>query len=375
MPKVSVIIATYNRAHFICEAIDSALNQTFKDFEIIVVDDGSSDNTREVLEKYGSTIYCIYHQVNKGRAEARNTGIKNAKCEYIAFLDDDDIWLPHKLEEQVAFLDSHPEIGLVHTFTETVDEQGHLLKKETKNRFKLYKKAMKLGYTYEGMSRLCVMFLSTVMARKKCFDKGGIFDSSIPAFEDWDLYLRIALYYRIDTITEPLVKYRLHKGQCSISEFISGRIQTSLKHLSLINSGRELCRRGKVSYNFYMHLVIMYYIASDFTECRKYALQALKLKPFALFRSQLGFYLLMMLLPFNFIRWIRQVEPLGLKADAPSPKQKHPSQSFVPGLKPRGFLRRGLKKNSRLNKLQMYPQRIIPKETYGGPLAAHLKRY
>ncbi len=338
-PKVSVIIATYNRSHFVCEAIESVLNQTFQDFEIIVIDDGSIDNTKQVLEKYGSHIQYIF-QENKGRAEARNTGIKNAKCEYIAFLDDDDIWLPNKLEKQVIFLDSHPDIELVYTFTEVVDEGGRLLEEETKNHLKLYKKAMKIGYTYEGMSRLCVMFLSTVVVRKKCFDKVGIFDSSIPAFEDWDLYLRIALYYRIGTIPEPLVKYRFHKGQSTMSEFISGRIQTSQKHLSLIDSDRRLSWRGKVSYNFYIHLATMYYIASDFVECRKYALRALKLRPFALFCSRLGVYLLLTLLPFNFVRWIRQI-----------------------------------KRNSRLNKLQMYPERIIPEETFGGPLATHLKRY
>ncbi len=111
MPKVSVIIPTYNRAHFLCEALDSALSQTFKDFEIIIVDDGSTDNTKQVLEKYGSRIYYIY-QENKGRAEARNTGIRRAKGEHIAFLDDDDIWLPNKLEKQVFFLDARPDIGI-----------------------------------------------------------------------------------------------------------------------------------------------------------------------------------------------------------------------------------------------------------------------
>src|SRR4030042_587586 len=123
MPKVSVIITTYNRVHFVCEAIDSVLNQTFKDFEIIVVDDGSTDNTKEALKRYSKNIFYIY-QSNKGRSQARNTGLKVAKGDYIAFLDDDDIWVPHKLEKQVAFMDSNPNIGLVHTITEVIDEES-----------------------------------------------------------------------------------------------------------------------------------------------------------------------------------------------------------------------------------------------------------
>ncbi len=170
MPKVSVIIATYNRTHFVCEAIESVLNQTFPDFEIIVIDDGSIDNTKQVLEKYASRIQYIF-QENKGRAEARNTGIKNAKCEYIAFLDDDDIWLPNKLEKQVIFLDSHPDIELVYTFTEVINEQGRLLEEETKNHLKLYKKAMKIGYTDEGGSRQVVRVQATFIGRNNCFDK------------------------------------------------------------------------------------------------------------------------------------------------------------------------------------------------------------
>ncbi|MCM8782638.1 MAG: glycosyltransferase family 2 protein, partial [Candidatus Omnitrophica bacterium] len=100
MSKVNIIIPTYNRSLFLCKAIESILAQTFNDFEIIVVDDGSTDNTRSVLEKYGYPIRYLYQQ-KQGRSEARNTGIKIAKGEYIAFLDDDDIWMPDKLEKQI----------------------------------------------------------------------------------------------------------------------------------------------------------------------------------------------------------------------------------------------------------------------------------
>jgi len=337
-PKVSVIIATYNRAYFVSCAIDSVLSQTFKDFELIMVDDGSIDNTSEVLKKYSSSIYYIY-QENKGRAEARNTGIKVARGNYIAFLDDDDIWLPEKLEKQVIFLDSHPDIGLVHTVTDVIDEGGRLLQKETRERFRFYKKAMKIGYTYEGMSRMCIMFLSAVMLKKECLGKVGPFDPRISAFEDWDFYLRFALKYRIGTIPETLVRFRMHEAHSTKEEFIQGRIMVSMNHLAMIESGDNDSFRNLIRYNFYTHLANVYYIDKQQAMFRAYALKALKLNPWRTFQSRLGIHLMMTLLPHNLVRSIRNFKEILL------------------------------------NERSVCPERIIPKETFGGPLAAHLKRY
>lgn len=337
MPKVSVIIPTYNRAYLVCEAIDSVLSQTFKDFEIIVVDDGSTDNTKEALEKYGPRI-CYIYQENKGRAEARNAGIRQAKAEYIAFLDDDDIWLPNKLEKQITFLDTRPDIGLVHTFIKKVDAEGHLLVKETKRHIKSYRKAMQIGYNYAGMSALCIMFTSTIMLRKECFYEVGLYDRNTEVFEDWDFYLRLALKYSIGTIPESLVMYRLHKGRAPGYKFIRARINTSLKHLELIKSCDNHSCPNKIKYNFYIHLATSYYMLFDFAQFRKYTLWALKKIPFALFHLRLAFYLLIALLPVSLVRRVRLwKQSLAISSD--------------------------------------HPERIIPKETHGGSLAVHLKRY
>lgn len=326
MPKVSVIIPTYNRSHFILDAIDSVLNQAFQDFEIIVIDDGSNDDTREVLRKYDAIVNHVY-QENKGRSEARNTGIKIAKGEYIAFLDDDDIWLPQKLEKQITFLDANPDIGLVHAFTEVIDEEGRMLTADTKNRLKLYRKAVKVGYTYEGMSHLCVMFMSTVMLRKECLDKVGLFDPNIPAFEDWDFYLRFALKYSIVMIPEFLVRFRMHKGRTTTDEFAEGRIKTAMKHLTLLNSCIGIPFRSKIQYNFYVHLANTYYFNRHWLMQRTYTLKAFKFNPLVLFRYRLGLHFLVSLMS------VKKVKALS------------------------------------------YAERIIPQETYGGPLAIHLKRY
>jgi glycosyltransferase involved in cell wall biosynthesis/protein-L-isoaspartate O-methyltransferase len=330
MPKVSVIIATYNRSGFVCDAIDSALKQSFKDCEIIVVDDGSTDDTKQVLSKYGSSINYLY-QDNQGRASARNSGIKLAKGEYLAFLDDDDIWVPDKLQKQVEFLNSHPNIGLIHTFTETIDEQKNLLRNHTQNMLKLYKTALKIGYTYEGMSELCILFLSTVMLRKDCLEKTGLFDSGIPAFEDWDFYLDFSLSYNIATIPEPLVKYRIHREQTEEDKFIQGRIATAMKHLSMLDSSGISPFRDRIKYNFYKHLADAYYINMQIALFKTYCLNAFKLNPLAALRTRLGLNFLLSLLPIRIAQMIRR-------------------------------------KN-------IYSERIIPEETSGGPLAVHLNMY
>jgi glycosyltransferase involved in cell wall biosynthesis len=310
MPKVSVIVPTYNRSHFVCDAIDSILNQTFKDFEVITVDDGSTDNTQGVLQKYGSRLYYIYQQ-NHGLPAARNTGIEAAKGEYIAFLDDDDLWFPEKLEKQVKFLDANPDIGLVHAFTEVVDERGLLLAEETKNRLKQYKKSMQLGYTYGGISRMGIMFMSSVMVRKSCLELVGYFDSTLDCGrEDWDFALRFALKYRIATLLEPLVKYRLHQSSTLFKKLTEGRIKVCLKHLAMLDCMDNLGLRDRIRYNFYLHLTNAYYIDMQMKAFRACALKAFRLNPAAICSSRLGLHFLVSLLPLGCISMIRGLKDL-----------------------------------------------------------------
>lgn len=309
MPKVSVIITTYNRANFICDTIESVLSQTFKDFELIVVDNGSTDGTKQILTKYNPFINYLYRE-NKSRPGGRNTGIGAAKGKYIAFLDDDDIWLSYKLERQVSFLDSRPDIGLVNTFTQAIDEHGCLLQRETKIHLKLYKKVMNIGYNYEGMSRLCIMFLSTVMLRKGCLNEVGYFDPYIECLEDWDFYLRFSLKYLIATIPEPLVKYRIHRVQTTKDEFIRGCINVSLKHLKLVESNHNLFFSNRIKHNLYMHLAVVYYMGREFSLFKIYIFKALKLNPSAIFYSHSGIYFLMALLPNSFIWIIRNLKSI-----------------------------------------------------------------
>ena len=125
MKKVTIIIPTYNSSPFIGKAIDSVLAQTYTDYEIILVDDGSTDNTKEILEKYQDNITYIL-QPNQGVAIARNTGIRNSESEYIALLDSDDEWLPEKLELQMRTIEKNNDVGLVHTNDIQISEEGNV---------------------------------------------------------------------------------------------------------------------------------------------------------------------------------------------------------------------------------------------------------
>ena len=203
-PTVSVIIPTYNRAHLIGRAIQSVLNQTYQDFEIIVVDDGSSDNTEEVIKKiHDNRIYYYKHEKNKGGAAARNTGINLAKGEYIAFQDSDDEWLPEKLSQQINIIKSLPvDVGMIYTDMWRIDTSGKKFywkspgnnKKNNIINCKVFDDVMGIG-------------LVTTIIKKECFEKAGIFDEEFKRFIDLELFLRLSKFYKFYHIKSPMVKY------------------------------------------------------------------------------------------------------------------------------------------------------------------------
>lgn len=206
-PKISIIIPTYNYARFLPEAIESVLKQTYKDYEIIVVDDGSTDNTKEIIDKYKDKIRYIY-QENKGLPSARNTGIKSAKGEYFAFLDSDDVFLPEKLELQIGRFDRNSSLGMVYTYRCFFNEKGVRKKSISENRFLVGKIQTEL---FLGN----VIPVSSTVVNRKCFEKVGLFDESLTSAEDYDLWLRLSHYFEVDCVPMPLVKIRLHSSNMS----------------------------------------------------------------------------------------------------------------------------------------------------------------
>ena len=203
LPRVSVIIPTYNRSKLLRVAIESVLAQTYPNIEIIVVDDGSTDDTAEVVAQYVGRVTYL-RQANQDVAAARNTGIRAASGEYLTFLDDDDLIMPTKIERQVQVLASRPKVGLVHCRFYYADKDGNYL--------------YKAGLLPEGkvLPRLvCSNFVwvGAPLIRRRCFDQVGLFDEEIPSVTaDWDMWLRIAQAgYRFACVQEVLGAYRIQR--------------------------------------------------------------------------------------------------------------------------------------------------------------------
>jgi len=240
--KVSIIIPTFNRAKYVCEAIDSALQQTMKDIEVIVVDDGSTDNTREKIKPYKDKIEYVYTK-NGGPAHARNVGMKRAKGEYISFLDSDDIYYPYKTDLQSSILDKFRDIALVHTEFSAFDDNGfwdeyHLKKYHTA--FKrgnldyedIYPEKITLedaglyfecwaqnkiyiGNIFQIYFQKIIIATATIMFRQEVLKKVGMQDEQYRIFEDYDFALRICKHYKVGFIDVPTYKQRYHTGQIS----------------------------------------------------------------------------------------------------------------------------------------------------------------
>jgi glycosyltransferase involved in cell wall biosynthesis len=206
-PKVSVIIPTYNRGWILREAIDSVLAQDYTDYELIVVDDGSTDDTRKILDSYGRDII-VLQQPNKGVSAARNRGIAESRAQLVALLDSDDIWLPQKLTRQVAFFKSNPDALICQTEETWVRNGVRVNPKKRHHKFS--------GMIFEPSLALCLVSPSAVMIRKTLFDTVGLFDESLPACEDYDLWLRVSCRYPVFLIDEPLIiKHGGHQDQLS----------------------------------------------------------------------------------------------------------------------------------------------------------------
>jgi len=197
MPKVSVIIPTYNRREMVKEAIGSVLDQGVEDLELIVVDDGSTDGTAEEIRGYGGRVRLFRHEQNRGVSAARNRGILHAKGKYIGFLDSDDLWVKGKLKDQVAFLDENPQYPLCYT-DEIWIRRGRRVNPMRKH-------AKYSGWIFEKCLPLCIISPSSALMRRSLFSKVGLFDEALPVCEDYDFWLRVSARFPIFFIEKKLI--------------------------------------------------------------------------------------------------------------------------------------------------------------------------
>lgn len=214
--KVSVVIPSYNAAAYIVGAVESVLAQTFRDFEILVIDDGSTDNTKKVLEKYGEPVQYIYKS-NGGVSSARNFGIEKARGKYIAFLDADDVWVPKKLEKQIAVLEANEKIGLCYAAAEKVDENLQTIGRIEARAYEDYCEALLLNLNIVAGS------CSSAVIRREVAQRTNGFDAKFSTCADWDYWLRLSLLTEFAPITDFLVKYRVVAGSMSSDPFVSKR--------------------------------------------------------------------------------------------------------------------------------------------------------
>jgi len=233
-PTVSVIIPTYNRAHLVGRAIESVLNQTYKDFEIIVVDDGSTDNTEDIIRQFqekDKRIKYIKHDKNKGGSAARNTGIKNSSGYFLSFLDSDDQWLPNKLEFEVKILNNNKNCIICSTGHTFINEKN--MKIISKTSFKKQLVSQKTALRGE-----CLTTNDFTVIKKAIVNIGG-FDEKLPARQDWDLWIRITAIGRgIQIPINTVNKYIMRKDQISagLQDKLIGTIILLEKHKQLFSS-------------------------------------------------------------------------------------------------------------------------------------------
>jgi glycosyltransferase involved in cell wall biosynthesis len=233
-PLVSVVMPAYNVAWCITKAIDSVLAQHHSQIELIIVDDGSTDNTAEVLKSYGDRIR-VLHQPNSGQSSARNTGIRAARGKYIAFLDADDWWLPEKLQQQVELLEKFPHLGFCSTAAKVVDESGRILNHW--NCPGIEGEALETLFQHHAaVAGGC----SSVMMRHDLFQQVELFDESLAGFEDPDLWIRLAAVTGYGCIDQPLVRVLRRTG--SVSGNLHAMRQAAIRSM---HKNRQLLPKNK----------------------------------------------------------------------------------------------------------------------------------
>lgn len=239
MPAVSVIIAACNQERWLGEAIESVREQTFEDWELIVIDDGSTDDTRAVARRFTEDPRIRYvFETNRERAAARNRGLELASTGLVAFLDADDRWRPEKLCKQVAALEAEPAAGFCYTVARVIDEAGQPCDER--------KPLQALsGWLFPRLLRGNFIILASVLARRTCLDAVGGFDATLLVYgcEDWDLWLRLARRYPVTVVDEELTLYRRHPANTAWRQVMA----SGLRVIDKVYADPEVVREASIS--------------------------------------------------------------------------------------------------------------------------------
>lgn len=273
---VSAIITTYKRPPEIVErAAKSVLNQTYKNIELIIVDDSPAsyelrDSVREMVASLGNNVFYIQHEKNMGACAARNTGIKNAKGDFVAFLDDDDQWLPEKIEKQLQIMIKNEKTAIVYCgrYVYNVSENSTTEEKIKLRSGMVYKKLI-----FENF----IGSTSYPLIRKSAIEKLGGFDINMKAAQDYEMWLRLAREYEVDYVKEPLVRYYIHEGE-QITKNHKNKAE-ALERLNELNMG--YLKKHPKAYAVRILRVIPYYSKFDMLKAKKLFWKAVRIYPLA----------------------------------------------------------------------------------------------
>jgi glycosyltransferase involved in cell wall biosynthesis len=241
-PKVTVAIPAYNAMEYLPETLKSVLNQTYRDFEVIIVNDGSTDKIEEWFASIDDRRVKLISQVNRGLAGARNTAIEHATGDYIALLDADDLWETTKLAKQIDLFEDNPEVGLIYTWASLIDETGKSIGKTIKTNLE--------GDVWEQLLTRNSIRPSSVVIRRDCFEKVGRFDENLRSYiEDWDMWLRLAPHYSFRVVKKPLMFYRERNSSVSKNlEAMKQSIEIVIKK-AFADAPKELQSIANISYS------------------------------------------------------------------------------------------------------------------------------
>ncbi|MBA3884873.1 MAG: glycosyltransferase family 2 protein [Acidobacteria bacterium] len=271
-PAVSVIVPTFNRADVLSRAIDSVLGQSFSDFELLVVDDGSTDGTASVVARYQDRrVRYLPQPRNAGVSAARNRGLREARADLVAFLDSDDEWLPEKLAQQVELFERLPdEVGLVYTGVECILPDGRRRMDMPKERGDVYRQMLGRNVVHGGGSN--------VMMRRNVVATAGFFDEGLRAIEDYEYWLRVARFFKIDYVAAPLIRYYDPQAAGRRSQALRANLDT--REWFFRKYSREM-RRAGVAHLFLLKSMRRALAAQqpDVRAARRLALRAFKEAP------------------------------------------------------------------------------------------------
>jgi glycosyltransferase involved in cell wall biosynthesis len=276
-PLVSVVIPSFNYARYLTETIDSALAQSYPHIEVLVVDDGSSDDSLSVLARYGDRIR-YFSQERLGASVARNRGIAEARGEFIALLDSDDAWHPDKIAKQLVLFES-ARVGLVYSGLKYIDADGN-----------------RLGESIDGLAGDVLLDLclftppgvlitgSSALVRKTCFDHVGLFDPAISSSSDWDMWRRLACQFDFAIVREPLTSYRLHNASMrhDVRGYERAMLAALRKTFEDVAATRVHPYRRRCHANLFRILAGGFYRSSQWGSCVAYALRSVWTHPAAL---------------------------------------------------------------------------------------------